>query len=66
MSALKLYHLSTLHRIAQYFPAYHIFGTLLSALVVLHVFWAYYIFKTAYIAFYTPGAIKSDSRGAIQ
>ena len=46
----------------QYFPAYHIFGVLLSALVVLHVFWAYFIFKTAYIAFFTPGAIKSDSR----
>ena len=46
----------------QYFPAYHIFGILLSALVVLHVFWAYFIFKTAYMAYYTPGAIKSDSR----
>ena len=46
----------------QYFPAYHIFGILLTALVVLHVFWAYFIFKTAYIAMFTPGAIKSDSR----
>ena len=47
----------------QYFPMYHVFSLLLSTLVILHLFWAYYIFKVAYIAALTPdGKIERDLR----
>jgi hypothetical protein len=47
----------------QWFPAYNVFSCLLSVLVVLHLFWAYFIFKVAYIAALTPeGKIDGDLR----
>ncbi len=47
----------------QYFPAYHVFSLLLSTLVILHLFWAYFIFKVAYVAALTPdGKIERDLR----
>eukprot|EP00095_Tigriopus_kingsejongensis_P010686 snap_masked-scaffold261_size233860-processed-gene-1.12 protein:Tk10686 transcript:snap_masked-scaffold261_size233860-processed-gene-1.12-mRNA-1 annotation:"lag1 longevity assurance homolog 6-like" len=45
------------------FGAYRLFSGLLSCLLVLHLFWSYYIFKVAYLAFLTPdGVIEKDAR----
>jgi hypothetical protein len=47
----------------QYYPAYNVFSLLLSILVILHLFWAYFIFKVAYVAMLTPdGKIERDLR----
>eukprot|EP00095_Tigriopus_kingsejongensis_P001622 snap_masked-scaffold289_size220122-processed-gene-1.19 protein:Tk01622 transcript:snap_masked-scaffold289_size220122-processed-gene-1.19-mRNA-1 annotation:"ceramide synthase 6-like" len=47
----------------QYFHAYHVFSGLLSVLLILNLFWAYFIFKVAYIAALTPeGRIEKDLR----
>jgi len=49
----------------QYFPAYNVFSGLLSILLVLNLFWSYYIFKVAYLAFFAPdGKIEKDLRSA--
>ncbi|XP_014211823.1 ceramide synthase 6 [Copidosoma floridanum] len=51
-------------KILPMFPAYYIFNSLLSLLLVLHAFWTYLILKIAYNAFNAgrmEGDIRSDS-----
>ena len=45
----------------QYFHAYHIFSLLLSILLILNLYWAYFIFKVAYLAS-MEGKIEKDLR----
>ncbi|TRY70008.1 hypothetical protein TCAL_13985 [Tigriopus californicus] len=47
----------------QYFGAYQVFSALLSILLILNLFWAYFIFKVAYLAALAPdGKIEKDLR----
>ena len=46
-----------------YFTAYQVFSGLLSVLLILNLFWAYFIFKVAYLAFMAEdGRIEKDLR----
>ncbi|TRY74822.1 hypothetical protein TCAL_04534 [Tigriopus californicus] len=47
----------------QYYGAYNVFSGLLSILLILNLFWAYHIFKMAYLGFMAPdGRVGKDSR----
>ncbi len=47
----------------QYFPAYHVFSLLLSAVLILDLFWFYFIAKVAYLSSLHPdGKIERDLR----